>query len=724
MTDRSPPSPDDSNDDVGGGELGEKETDDVGGGDRAMDEVAAAAAEVAVSMAAISVDREGGVGKSDKDRERKQSPPRRHHRRTSSSGSSLLLKQHSEYDPDKAQGRARRSLRRRFSVEKSTEELFAVAAADLRIEDEEEQQLQQHQDFDDEKAISKAAAEFEKAAEAEKGPTPGPKPHDGSLFFGAYGHIRSQLDYTYHSHYKKERQWLHDSIIEDALARAASSCNTECASSFTSTDNEAGTGIGKTKSSASIGSNHSSVSSTSSKGNKVKTERKLLKSVPWLILTVGAQGAGKRHTVQQLVQKQRLVLLSFIVVDMDEIRRSLPEFSSYVENCPDRVDELTRKEAGYIAETLVRAGLQDGRTVIYDSSLQDIDYYIRFIQEFKANPSAKCMKVGMIHVTAPVERILERSRHRSHETGRAIPEDQIIGMLEVLPDNVAKVRPYVDVFYVIRNDGPTHDDDIVLADGSGSGGAGEVAEAETETTTTDWSDFTSAFCSKVILDLGATAVQHAVQSIPRPKHHRRFSSAVSTEDNHRADHMHFYGKFAHIRRTLDYSYHANYTFERQIFQDAIIDDFLQAALMTDKNGELCTTPTEPWLVFTGTLGARTYILTRSCLLTHHLFRLRIISCSLFDSRCYGRREELHNENTGRKRTISSSGIRQRRPRRDSTEPARVSHIRGAKSGTGRRVNSERSWVYCRNSDVGRSTVRKERTGGRFTARLGMVQGLL
>jgi hypothetical protein len=34
-------------------------------------------------------------------------------------------------------------------------------------------------------------------------------------FYGAYGQIRKELDYTYHAGaYNKERQFLHDSIIE------------------------------------------------------------------------------------------------------------------------------------------------------------------------------------------------------------------------------------------------------------------------------------------------------------------------------------------------------------------------------------------------------------------------------------------------------------------------------------------------------------------------------
>lgn len=40
---------------------------------------------------------------------------------------------------------------------------------------------------------------------------------DTPYFCGQYGHVRQQLDYAFHTHYRKERQWLHDAILEDSL---------------------------------------------------------------------------------------------------------------------------------------------------------------------------------------------------------------------------------------------------------------------------------------------------------------------------------------------------------------------------------------------------------------------------------------------------------------------------------------------------------------------------
>jgi hypothetical protein len=83
-----------------------------------------------------------------------------------------------------------------------------------------------------------------------------------------------------------------------------------------------------------------------------------------------------------------------------------------------------------------------------------------------------------------------------------------------------------------------------------------------------------------------------------------FSVHISTEDNYSSIDSNFYGPYAYLRKTLDYSYHKNYKRERQVLQDAIIHDAMATIELTDVNGDVCTTPTEPFLVFTaGAMGA-------------------------------------------------------------------------------------------------------------------------
>ena len=92
-------------------------------------------------------------------------------------------------------------------------------------------------------------------------------------FYGAYGQVRKKLDYSYHAHYTKSRQWLHDSIIDAYLHDSSSSGD----------------------------------------------EPNSLPSSPWLVLTAGVQGAGKRYTVDELIKANRFPLLSFVWVDTGKL---------------------------------------------------------------------------------------------------------------------------------------------------------------------------------------------------------------------------------------------------------------------------------------------------------------------------------------------------------------------------------------------------------------------
>lgn len=93
---------------------------------------------------------------------------------------------------------------------------------------------------------------------------------NGIHFYGAHGKLRKDLDYNYHSHYRKERQLLHDAIIED---------------SFLADED--------------ISVNQTALPTTSL----------------WLILAVGVHGVGKHRAVQDLILTNRLRLLSLVCID-------------------------------------------------------------------------------------------------------------------------------------------------------------------------------------------------------------------------------------------------------------------------------------------------------------------------------------------------------------------------------------------------------------------------
>ena len=78
----------------------------------------------------------------------------------------------------------------------------------------------------------------------------------------------------------------------------------------------------------------------------------------------------------------------------------------------------------------------------------------------------------------------------------------------------------------------------------------------------------------------------------------------STEQNYAmdAESAEYVGKYAAIRAQLDYSHHSNYTPERQMMHDDMIDRFQNTII---RDGDfVCDRPLENWLVFTaGCMGA-------------------------------------------------------------------------------------------------------------------------
>ena len=186
-----------------------------------------------------------------------------------------------------------------------------------------------------------------------------------SLFYGKFKHIRGQLDYSYHQTYSKDRMLLQDGIIESMLDENAFAAGSDGVQNCTHPAQH------------------------------------------WLVFTAGAMGAGKSHTVKLLKKKGRFPLHLFTAVDPDRIRHRLPEFETYVEHSPEQAGELTRKEAGLIAELLTEAALERGHNVLVDGSLRDADWYRRYFQLLRRTHTD--LRLAILHVTAPRESVFQNA---------------------------------------------------------------------------------------------------------------------------------------------------------------------------------------------------------------------------------------------------------------------------------------------------------------------------
>mmetsp|Transcript_15017 Transcript_15017/g.21985 ORF Transcript_15017/g.21985 Transcript_15017/m.21985 type:complete len:393 (+) Transcript_15017:1-1179(+) len=234
-------------------------------------------------------------------------------------------------------------------------------------------------------------------------------------FYGRYTHIRSTLDYTYHSNYTPQRQLLQDSIIYELLHK-----------------------------------NNSTI--VDSNGKSCISPKN-----PWIVFTAGAMGSGKSYTIRHLAARDRFPLHTFITVDPDEIRRMLPEFEHYLNHDPETAGEYTAKEAGLIAEMLTLVALQESRNVLVDGSLKDSDWYKDYFSKLRNDFGDFGLRIGVLHITAPREAVFERARMRSKITKRVVPKHTLEETIEMVPRSVDILAPLADFSAELHN-APNADD--------------------------------------------------------------------------------------------------------------------------------------------------------------------------------------------------------------------------------------------------------------------------
>lgn len=220
---------------------------------------------------------------------------------------------------------------------------------------------------------------------------------------GLFMDSRMQLDYAYHSYYDRHRQRLQDSIIESFM-----------------------------------------------RTHVVNHEPSLLQ--PWIVFTAGAMGSGKSYTIRYLQSVGRFPL-NFITVDPDEIRRCIPEFYLYLQSYSysSLAGEMTRKEAGYVAEIMILEALKRGHAVLVDGTLRDAEWYTVYFEKLRHLFKKPMLRIAIIHITAPTPIVFQRAENRAKDTGRIVPHDILLHSMETVPKSVKVLAPLADFFVELHN---------------------------------------------------------------------------------------------------------------------------------------------------------------------------------------------------------------------------------------------------------------------------------
>ena len=297
---------------------------------------------------------------------------------------------------------------------------------------------------------------------------------------GPFKHIRDSRDHAYHGLYVPARQKLQDKIVEHYV-------------NFRSGWNLPGpeTAIRNTSSIVEhfLTKNKALPQQQQQHHHHHHHHRNHRQHQPAIVFTAGAMGAGKSHTVRWLARTQGFPLEEFVVCDPDRIREHFPEMEGYRTRWAPTCGHLTQKEAGYIAELVWCAALEQGKSVIIDSSLRDVAWWESVIAGVRrgsgggvsgGGSAAPCYRMCILHMVASPGVVFERVQLRAEQTGRMVPLDMVRETFMTVPQSVAKLAPLVDVSATIDTTG--REPRLVKWSGSGcdDGSAGSGPTSSTK----------------------------------------------------------------------------------------------------------------------------------------------------------------------------------------------------------------------------------------------------
>ncbi|KAM0789123.1 hypothetical protein ACM66B_003177 [Microbotryomycetes sp. NB124-2] len=280
--------------------------------------------------------------------------------------------------------------------------------------------------------------------------------------FGDFVDVRNELDWEYHECPTKERQELQDEIVKAVLRRIEDTvehvhvdrCGDEDVAWRDRDENKAERGVGDGKDGGGVrigGSSEEAEIRARMKLVELQEEKRLGKTVDRshervALFTAGGMGAGKGHTLRQLLKDGTVKLAKdFVWVDPDSLARSLPEREQYIRHNPKTASKLLHPEAAMLQEILSGVAQQQSRTLVVDGSLSDCAWFGQLMKKYRSD-GYEC---EILFVTAPEDTMISRAERRAKITGRFTDPEAIkfsrlkspecVSRLST-PDHVRRVR--------------------------------------------------------------------------------------------------------------------------------------------------------------------------------------------------------------------------------------------------------------------------------------------
>lgn len=158
----------------------------------------------------------------------------------------------------------------------------------------------------------------------------------------------------------------------------------------------------------------------------------------------------KGHVLSWL-SKRGLFPVEYIAhIDPDFFKRIMPEWSKYVSVNREFAGTACHKESGYLQEIAQEVAMRERQHIWVDGSLSDGDWFQNIFEDIRKR--FPHYRIAIFYISASEPTIRARIAKRTAETGRAIPESQVLRSLRSPEDSLKKLAPLTDIVARIWNE--------------------------------------------------------------------------------------------------------------------------------------------------------------------------------------------------------------------------------------------------------------------------------
>lgn len=166
------------------------------------------------------------------------------------------------------------------------------------------------------------------------------------------------------------------------------------------------------------------------------------KEKPIAFLMGGGSASGKSWLRGLICEEQAELGNEFIIIDADEIKELLPEYSELVQTLPEQAASVLHDESSDIASKLLESSAQKMNNFIYDGTMKNYSKYHSIISLLKSHGYV----VRIVIADVDIDEATRRNEERFKATKRLVPRVELINSHVRVAEVFFKLKDIVDEY--------------------------------------------------------------------------------------------------------------------------------------------------------------------------------------------------------------------------------------------------------------------------------------